>query len=169
VYNKYKYPRKGAYKMNESALNVRQLMEMYGTSKPTIHEKLKHADLSPYVRKQNNITLLDKEGLNIFNTLMAHSKVGYRKFDEKKDESCNKVSGNTGDIFNNPYVESLKKQIESFQQEKEFWSKERERYLTSIETITKNLSEFQKLLPAPASVEKSSSIWQKIKKSLNKS
>lgn len=139
--------------MSESSLSVRQLMERYKTSKPTIHEKLKHKDMLPFVRKENNITLLDIEGLNVLNTLMAHSKVACRKVDEKKDDACNQVNGMYGNIFDNPFVNNLQKQLEMIEKERESWNQERERYLKSIEIMTQNFSEFQRLLPAPASAQ----------------
>ena len=152
--------------MNESSLSVRQLMERYGTSKPTIHQKLKHKDILPYVKIQNNVTYLDVDGLNIFNDLMVNSKVATRKVNEKKDDSLPQVNDLAGDIFNNPYVDALKKQIESFQQEKESWRQERETYLKSIKTMTENFKEFQRLLPAPQPITERKGLLIRIKKLL---
>lgn len=142
--------------MNESSLSVKQLVERYGTSKPTIHEKLKHPDIQPYVKKENNCLFLDIDGLNVLNTLMAHSKVASRKVNEQKDDSLQKVNDLSVDIFNNPYVESLKKQIESLEKDKESLKE-------ILQSVTDGFRDFQKYLSAPNEKESTKEVKQENK------
>ena len=89
---------------------MKQLSEIYKTSRQTMYEKSKHPDLQQFIVVEGKGRKLLPEGLNVLNVLMADSRV---KLEPNKqiDASVNE--------YLDKYIKSLQSQIEVLMKDKE--------------------------------------------------
>lgn len=126
--------------------SVKQLAEMYNTTKQTIHTKLKHDDMKPYIIRQADKVLIDPTGINIFNTIMSSSKVAFRQIDTSNQSTSSQVDNTDYQAL---YIKELQEQLSTYRIKEESWNQERLKNAENLETLSKKIDEFQKLLPAP--------------------
>ena len=127
--------------MNESKFSVRQLTEMYNTTKTTIHAKLTHPDVKNYVTRQENKVYLDAVGLNALNIIMANSNVALRQNNDNITTNPTELTDKIGPNYQELYIENLKEQIEQLRQENENLNQR-------VDFLTKGIFE-KKMLPEP--------------------
>lgn len=138
--------------MNESKFSVRQLTEMYNTTKTTIHSKLQHDDVKQYVTRQDNKVYLDAVGLNALNIIMANSNVVVRQNNENLRSENTSINEQIGPDYKELYIAELNKQIEQLRQENEKLSQR-------VDVLLEGIFE-QKALPEPIKNDKKK--WYKI-------
>jgi uncharacterized coiled-coil protein SlyX len=131
--------------LKESSYSVRQLTEMYKTTKQTIHVKLQHPEIQNYVTRQNNKVYLNMTGLNIFNVIMANSKVNTLQSNQKDDNfntNISELDSKKEPDFQNLYIEKLCQDNDRLRQEND-------KLKEQVDYLIKGIFDFQKTLPEP--------------------
>jgi hypothetical protein len=130
--------------------SVAKLAEMYETTRQTVNEKFKLEELKPYIIEDKKGKKLITEGLNVFNLIMADSKV--KPLHQVDSQVDSPVTPENIDYLT-CYIDTLKTHINLLQKEKEYLIERHEREKNEMrnfyENIFKLFSDQQKRIEPP--------------------
>ena len=121
--------------MNVKYISIADFAEQAGVSKQAVYSRLKSQDLNKFIKLENGKKLINTKALELFNKSSSQSSF---------NQSFNQVEQGL-ESTEREYIESLKKQIEELQRDKQ----ELYRLLDQQQQLTAQANATIKLLQAP--------------------